>query len=114
MTGPEGEARSVWKAPPPEALPGPAATLEEIIRFVRLADPTEHFRAQWGDEYQDNARAVWARCAEAYRTGAAQPVDPDELMLCLAHDLVIAPYLAVPESAQLPFLRWLIDGMRGR
>lgn len=114
MRGPAREARPVWKVPPPEAMPGPEVTLEEIVRFSRSADPTEYFRARWGDEYKDNARAVWARCAEAYRTGAAQPGDPDELMLCLAHDLVIAPYLAVPESTQLPFLHWLIDGMRGR
>ena len=58
MTGPEGEARSVWKAPPPEALPGPEATLEEIVRFARSADPTEHFGAQGGDQDKKKAGVV--------------------------------------------------------
>ena len=48
-------------------LPGSEATLEEIIRFSRNADPTMDFIHQWGDDYKENVMALWQRCNQAFR-----------------------------------------------
>ena len=100
------------KLPYPESLPGTDATLEESIRFARASDPTQHFRDKWGTEYASHVRALWGRSVEAYLAGAKPPGGADESLMCLAYDIVLGPYLGVPEPHKLLFLRWLIEAMR--
>jgi hypothetical protein len=93
-------------------LPETDATLEQIIRFARTVDPTGHFQDRWGEEYRTNVQALWHRCVQSYKDGSATPAPPDELLMCLAYDVVLGPHLGVPHPHKLPFLRWLIDGVR--
>ena len=97
---------------PLSTLPETNATLEQIIRFARSVDPTEHFNARWGEEYRTNVQALWHRCVQSYKAGAAAEGDPDELLMCLSYDVFLGPYLGVPDPHKLLFLRWLIDGVR--
>ena len=98
--------------PSPGTLPGPAATLEEIIRFAHSVDPTAHFRDRWGADYTTNIQALWGACVESFKAGAPTAAPPDELLMCLTYDVVLGPYLGVPDPHKLPFLRWLLDGTR--
>jgi hypothetical protein len=106
------DGRPPSKTPSSEALPGADATLEQIIRFARSVDPVEHFRDRWGDEYETKVRALWEGCVESYKAGVPASAQPDELTMCLSYDLALGPYLGVPEPHKLPFLRWLIEGIR--
>lgn len=94
-------------------LPAPAATLEAIIRFSRRVDPTMDFIRQWGDDYKENAMALWRRCNEAFRQGAdLDGLGVDERLLCLNYDIALGPYLGVPAAHKRVFFNWLIDGIR--
>ncbi len=95
-----------------EALPGTDATLPQIIRFAQSVDPTALFRERWGENYQRNVAALWDRCVQSYKAGVTASEPPDELLMCLTYDVVLGPYLGVPEPHKLPFLLWLIDGVR--
>lgn len=106
------DTKSLWTMPGPEALPSADATLEQLIRFAHSVDPTTHFRIRWGEEYVTNVRALWQRSVESFKTGAATAAPPDELLMCLTYDIVLGPHLGVPDSHKLPFLRWLLDGVR--
>jgi hypothetical protein len=101
-----------WKLPQLEALPGADATLGEIIRFANSTDPTALFHNRWGRDYQTNVQGLWHRCFESFKAGTAAPASPDELLMCLTYDVVLGPYLGVPDPHKLPFLRWLIDALR--
>jgi hypothetical protein len=102
-----------WLTPPTVgALPGADATLQQIIRFAQSADPTAEFRARWGENYQTNVKALWDRCVQSYNAGVKPQGSADELLMCLAYDIVLGPYLGVPEPHKRPFLLWLIDGVR--
>lgn len=63
---------SGYKLPTLEALPGTDATLLQIIRFAQLVDPTALFRERWGDNYQQNVRALWDRCVQSYKAGGGR------------------------------------------
>lgn len=112
MTGEGQDPPSAWRRPSPEDFPRPDATLEELVRFARSTDPTEHFRALWGDEYSSKVRDLWNRCVEAHRAGQPASARPDELAMCLNYDLTLGPYLGVGGPHKLPFLQWLIEGIR--
>ncbi len=108
----EENSPSGFAPPTLETLPGTDATLPQIIRFAQSVDPTALFRERWGDDYQQNVRALWDRCVQSYKVGAEAPGPADELLMCLAYDVVLGPYLGVPEPHKRPFLLWLIDGVR--
>jgi|WetSurMetagenome_2_1015567.scaffolds.fasta_scaffold72395_3 hypothetical protein len=101
-----------FKLPMPDALPGANATLEQIRRFAHFNDPTAHFQRCWGDEYKKNAQSLWRQCIQSYKAGSPPGGTSEELLMCLTYDIVISPYLGVPDSNNLPFLRWLLEGIR--
>jgi hypothetical protein len=104
---------SPWKLPSAETVPESDAGLEQIVRFARAADPTAHFRERWGEEYATNVQTLWQRCFQSFKAGVPPGRPPDELLMCLTYDVVLGPYLGVPDPHKLAFLRWLIDGVRG-
>ncbi len=108
----EENSLSGFTLPTLDALPGTDATLQQIIRFAHSVDPTALFRERWGDDYQQNVRALWDRCVQSYKAGVEAPGSIEELLMCLAYDVVLGPYLGVPEPYKRPFLLWLIDGVR--
>ena len=98
--------------PSADRFPPADATREEIIRFACAVDPTPHFRARWGEHYKANVEALWRRCVESYLAGELTPRPADELLMCLAYDVIAGPCLGVPDPPKVPFLRWLIEGAR--
>jgi len=100
------------KMPDPEALPDSQASLRDIIRFASVFDPTAHFQERWGDDYKERAQGLWRQCVESFKAGAPPNVESGELLLCLAYDCSLGPYLAVPEPHKQHFLHWLMDGLR--
>ncbi len=95
-----------------EALPGTDATLPQIIRFAQSVDPTALFRDRWGKVYQQNVAALWEHCVQSYKAGVEAPGSAEELLMCLTYDVVLGPYLGVPEPHKRPFLVWIIEGVR--
>jgi hypothetical protein len=65
-----------------------------------------------GEDYTSSVRSLWERCVQAYKNDDAAPEAVDELLMCFAYDVVLGPYLGVPEPHKLAFLHWLIDGIR--
>lgn len=95
-----------------ETVPEANATLKQIIHFANSVDPTAHFHARWDEKYTANVQALWQRCVESFKAGEVAAAPPDELLMCLTYDVVLGPYLGVPEPHKLPFLHWLLDGVR--
>ncbi len=95
-----------------ESLPARDSSFIELIRFADAYNSAPHFRKRWGDDYQSNVGSLSGRYVQAYKSGALASGPLDELLLCLAHDVAVGPYLGVPEPHTLAFLRWLIDGIR--
>ncbi len=102
----------VGDMPTLQSLPGKDASLKELIRFADTYNPTPHFRKSWGENYESNIGTLRTSCVQAFKSGAMAAGTPDELLMCFAHDVVLGPYLGVPEPQELGFLRWLIDGIR--
>jgi hypothetical protein len=99
-----------WFCRPPIAFRLPARPWRRS--FACAVDPTVHFRARWGESYKANLEALWRRCVESYLAGDPAPSPADELLMCLAYDVILGPSLGVPGPHKLPFLRWLIAGVR--
>jgi hypothetical protein len=108
----ESERRPPLVLPSADRFPPAGATPEEIIRFACAVDPTLHFRGRWGEHYKANIEALWRRCVESYRASDLAAGPMDELLMCLAYDVILGPSLGVPDPHKLPFLRWLIEGAR--
>ncbi len=108
----EKNSPSGFTLPTLEDLPGTNATLAQIIGFARSADPTALFHERWGDNYRRNVAALWDRCVQAYKAGVEAQGPADELLMCLAYDVVLGSYLGVPGPHKQPFLLWLIEGIR--
>ena len=105
---------SPFRLPDPAALPPPGASLQQVIRFADAHDPTLHFRARWGSAYAGEATALWGACVAAFKAGAPPPGSAEDLLMCLAYDCVLGPYMGVPEPHKAQFLDWLLDGLRQR
>lgn len=103
------QPQSPWWPLEPEDLPGPEATLKDIIGFSRMVDPTAIFRSRWGEKFIVNGDALLHRCMRSFRIGRDPAMPPDELLLCVDRQLAIAPYVGFSEAQQLPFLHWLIS-----
>ena len=108
----ETNSQSRLSLPAAESLPPTDATLPQIIRFARTADPTAHFLEHWGKNYQTQVRALWDRYVTSYQAGEETQGSAEELLMCLVYDIALGPYLGVPEPSQRSFLLWLIDGVR--
>jgi len=106
------DAPSPLSLPSLEALPKADATLEQVIAFAHSVDPTAHFQELWREDYRTNIQSLWERCVQSYKAGVAAPAPPAELLMCLTYDVVLGPYLGVPDPHKLLFLRWLLDGVR--
>jgi hypothetical protein len=110
----ERSSRPKPSLPTLETLPQTDASLYQIIRFARSAEPTEYFHDLWGEQYRTKVQALWDRCLQSFKAGTAVEGEPEELLMCLAYDIALGPYLGVPDPHKLFFLRWLIAGMRER
>ena len=98
--------------PEPESLPGSDADLRDIGRLIYYHDPTAHFQKMWGPDYTENVRSLWQRLNNAFKDGERAAGQADELLMGMAYDWALGPYLGVPESRKLAFLKWLLEGIR--
>ena len=108
----EPERRPPLALPSADRFPAADSTWDEIIRFAYAVDPTAYFRDRWGEHYKANLEALWRRCVASYLAGDPAPGPTDELLMCLAYDVILGPSLGVPDPHKLPFLHWLIEGAR--
>src|SRR3954469_23351917 len=88
--------------------------LEGMIRFISTFELPliRQFRDRWGEQYRERLQAHWAECVRRFRSGAAASGPADELLLCLAYECILGPYLGVPESHKREFWAWLVVGIR--
>lgn len=108
-----GYRNGSWpNVPNRQDLPDESATLREIIRFSDRFNPLPHFQSLWGDEYKTRVADLWRRCIESFKNNSPPPTDIGELLMCLQFDIVLGPYLPVPDSNKLQFLQWLVNGIR--
>jgi hypothetical protein len=96
----------------PDALPPPDATLAELVRFAHASSPVAEFQKRWGPEYAQRARELWSGATHAFRQGRPIGAPPDELLLCMAYDVTMAPYLGVPEDVSHRFLSAVVRELR--
>lgn len=100
--------------PVSEDMPSDAAALPEIAIFIARFDPTRHFRERWGEGYRAAVEQLWHDCVCAFRSSQDLAVAPGELLLCLAYDWRLGPYLGVAGQEKLAFLQWVIAQLRAR
>jgi hypothetical protein len=67
----------------------------------------------WSDHCPTKARELWGHSVRVFEGRMDTLADLAELLLRLQYDVVLGPMLGVPEARKFPFLRWLIDGIRG-
>lgn len=108
----DNENESSFNMPDLESLPGSDASLRDIGRFIYYNDPTLLFHKVWGDAYTEKVRSLWQRLNHAFKNGQKATGPADELLMCMAYDWALGPYMGVPESKKQDFLEWLLEGVR--
>jgi hypothetical protein len=93
-------------------LPGPDASLSQLIKFCRDNDPSPEFQDRWGSDFQAKARDLWAESTNAFKQHRRSGANPDELLLCMAYNATVAPYLGIPEAISLAYLHWVLRELR--
>ncbi|MCI0637988.1 MAG: hypothetical protein L0Y72_23560 [Gemmataceae bacterium] len=103
-----------FRMPESDSLPPAGTPLEGMIRFISTFELAiiRQFRERWGEEYKGRVQAHWSECVRRFKAGAPAEGPADELLLCLAYDCVLGPYLGVPEPHKLVFWDWLLAGVR--
>jgi hypothetical protein len=94
------------------SLPGPDATLKELIAFCRTNDPSQEFKERWGAEFPERVRELWATSTHAFQAGHATGYNPDEVLMCMAYDVTVAPYIGVPEGISHAYLHAMLRELR--
>ena len=93
-------------------LPGPDATLGELINFCRSNDPSPEFKERWGSEFKERARELWGASTHAFKAGRATGYGPDEVLMVMAYDVTVAPCLGVPEDISYSYLHAMLRELR--
>lgn len=93
-------------------LPGPDASLGELIKFCRSNDPSQEFKERWDSEFVEHVRELWAASTHAFKAGRATGYDQDEVLMCMAYDVAVAPYLGVPEDISHSYLHAMLRELR--
>jgi hypothetical protein len=94
------------------SLPGPDATLKELVEFCRKNDPSQEFMERWGAEFRDRARELWGASTHAFKAGRETGYAPDEVLMCMAYDITVAPYIGVPEEVSHSYLHAMLRELR--
>ena len=107
-----GNSKLRFSMPTMEMLPKPEASLREVGRFLHDHDPTLYFHELWGDAYKENVQSLRQQYVNAYKDGTPATGRGADLLMCMAYDWALGPYLGVPDSQKLDFLQWLLAGVR--
>jgi hypothetical protein len=95
-----------------KTLPGPDASLRQLIEFCGNHDPTTEFRERWGSDFQIKARDLWADSTDAFKNQRFSSADADELLLCMAYNVAVSPHLSIPEATSHAYLHWVLRELR--
>src|SRR5262245_18760542 len=103
-----------FQLPPIDSLPPTGTSLQDMIRFVGAFEMPviRLFQERWGQRYKQRVQACWSDSIRRFKAGGAAEGPADELLLCLAYDCILGPYLGVPEPHKLVFWEWLVEGVR--
>jgi hypothetical protein len=93
-------------------LPKTDADLKELIAFCRQNDPSREFEKRWGSEYRERVRELWGASTYAFKSGQPTGYSPDELLMCMAYDVIVAPYIGVPEDISHSYLQTMLRELR--
>lgn len=105
------QSQSPWWPLEADDLPGPGATLKDMINFERTINPVAIFRRRWGDNYEIKSDALHRSIVKAFRAGTEPAMPPDALLLCFAMEVNLGPYLGIGER-KMYFLNWLLALVR--
>jgi hypothetical protein len=85
-----------FRPPESDSLPPAGTSLEGMIRFISTFELPliRQFRDRWGEQYKQRVQAHWSVCIRRFQSGTAAEGPADELLLCLAYDCILGPYLA--------------------
>jgi hypothetical protein len=103
---------SNFQAPSLEALPAEDAPFREIGRFATAFDPTLYFNNKWGKKYAENARSLWDRAVQKFLKAEEPEGAIEELLMVMAYEWTLGPYLGLPEDRKEKFLRHLLAAIR--
>lgn len=93
-------------------LPLSDASLRELIEFVRSNDPMKEFQELWGPDSNDRILELWGKSTHSFKERRPIGGTPDELLLCMAYDVTVAPYLGVPEETTHSYLHFVLKELR--
>ena len=93
-------------------LPKSDADLKELVAFCQLNNPTQEFEKHWGSEFHDRVRELWGKSTHAFKAGRPTGYSPNELLLCMAYDVTVAPYIGVPEDISHSYLHAMLRELR--
>ena len=102
------------KMPSQKFVPKEDATLSDFIRFSRMFNPFPHFEEIWGDEYTTKVGELWQRCVRSFKEDMMGSANVAELLMCLQYDIALGPYLGVPDTHKVRFLKWLVEGIKSK
>lgn len=95
-------------------IPNPDAPLIEMIRFSKAYNPIPQLRESLGPDYPAYIERLRDRCITAFQAGGQAPGTRDELVICLAYEIAVMPYLGISEENAARLCRWFLDGIRRR
>ncbi len=109
-----GESFGVFGgAPDLSSLPGPDASLAEMIGFSNAYNPLPHLRREHGNAAADALiDEIRGRFVSAFRNGEPTPGTVDEILIAMAYDSAIFPMLGISEENASRLMRWFIEGIR--
>ena len=93
-------------------LPQSDASLSELIAFSRSNDPAKEFQELWGSAYKDRIEELWSSSTHSFKERRPIGATPDELLLCMAFDVTVAPYIGVPEDISHAYLHFVLKELR--
>ena len=74
------------------------ASLAQLIEFTRKHDPTSELQAEWGEDFEAKRDQLVSQCRNLASPTWTFGGSHREALLCMAHCVVTAPYLGVPED----------------
>lgn len=95
------------------SLPSTDAQLETLIEFSRTYDPSEEFKQIWGSEFRDRTRELWGASTHAFKEDLPTGFNANEILLCMAFDVSVGPYLGIPARITHAYLQAMVNELRG-
>ena len=96
----------------PDMLPKPNASHSEIIAFCQQNDPSLQFKELLGDKYNDHVIDLWSKSTHSFKSAIPTGYNINEILLCMAYDISVAPYIGVPIEISISYLNYMLNELR--